>query len=628
MTRPVTFEHLVFPGFDREEGQLLQRELGLIEESARLFASGLCGLDVQITWSLGRSLPTRWMQAPDGTYSVHVWVDLLSPRNLPPGTVLDGRPLPRDVFARAFRNGFLHAIGRVLGSASAWRLSGAAIGDKRSVVPSTALGEVDPLERALRSHNPRRRRLPAGVRATLSERETRDALRGLFEHLEGARTDALLVGRFAGAARHLESRWDEDERLAGSPLPVEALAGLIALRLRGVDLERFLSAALTVVRAAYARVAPHLPRTAENAETGPYALAETVVYEILPVMLELGDAMPVLESGGLETPGPTSTLRGAHAGLLRFCGMGGELESGKPSAPVGSVVVELPHLGGGTALIRIDHARAKDLRPDDVLARVLAGLTGDYGRQALAAFADEAGPLRRALRVNWERRERGRYRSGKRVGIPNLRRFVVADDLRLFQRLEGPEELSYYFHVLVDVSYSMLEHHNAEKALAVAYAFASLLVELRVPVDVTLYSSGVTELFDHRSDTLRPFFGGDFGYLLSGTLEMEAIAFAVQKAERVGRRHKIMVVVTDGTPATTSLSAVGADGLADYYTRGIVPWLERAGIDLVAVGIGVLPEYHPRAVRLEDGWQTVRVFVDLLEDMVREATEGARELWA
>ena len=89
-----------------------------------------------------------------------------------------------------------------------------------------------------------------------------------------------------------------------------------------------------------------------------------------------------------------------------------------------------------------------------------------------------------------------------------------------------------------------------------------------------------------------------------------------------------MVVVTDGTPATTSLSAVGADDLADYYARGIVPWLERAGIDLVAVGIGVLPEYHPRAVQLEDGWQTVRVFVDLLEDMVREATEGTRELWA
>ena len=50
-------------------------------------------------------------------------------------------------------------------------------------------------------------------------------------------------------------------------------------------------------------------------------------------------------------------------------------------------------------------------------------------------------------------------------------------------------------------------------------------------------------------DTLQPWFGGNFGYLMSGTLEMEAIAFAKQKADRLEMQRKIFVVVTDGTPA-------------------------------------------------------------------------------
>ncbi len=245
----------------------------------------------------------------------------------------------------------------------------------------------------------------------------------------------------------------------------------------------------------------------------------------------------------------------------------------------------------------------------------------------MAAFAEESAALRRALGVNWERRYRGRYRSGKRVGMANLRRFVMQEDLRLFQRLQLPDSLSYYFHLLVDTSYSMLEEQNAEKAFAIAYAFTDLLHSLRVPVDVTLYASGVTDLYDHRLDTLEPFFGRDFGYLVSGTLETEAIGYAKEKADRVQQRRKIIVVLTDGTPSVITLPHLGAVGLEPYYRDTLIPWLREAGIELMAIGIGVEPDYHTRRVQLNEGWETVGVLMELLDEIVREGERGERDLW-
>jgi hypothetical protein len=643
-SQPVTYEHLAFPGLDPGESEYLERELELIESSARLFASGLCGLDVQISWSLGRAGPVTWMQSPDGTLSVHLWIDLLSPRNLPAGSKpFESDPLGNGSaagtpFLQAFRTGFLHALGRVLGAPAMAGLQPATIGAGDPI--STAdLTRSEPLDWVLRPHHPRWRRLPTQVRARLAEHETADAVRGLLEHLEGARTDALLMRRFAGAVRHLQPRFAGDRELSRSSDPVAALLGLLALEMRaagsggpaGVDagvsgapeLEQAFE-----VRKAFARLAPmaRLIAGSDDAEAA-YRLAEFAVYDLLPVLLALGDIVVAPDPTDLGDARDGTRLLNERRGIAQFCGFTQEVAPDVAQGSVGTVLVTLPHMVAGHALFRIDHAIARDLLPDEVLSRVLRGMAAEYGPPALEAFAEQAGPLRRALRVNWERREQGRFRSGTHVGITNLRRFVISEDLRLFQRLKAPQALSYYFHVLVDVSYSMLQGRNAEKALAIAYAFTDLLTTARVPVDVTLYSSGVTELHDHQRDTLEPWFGGSFGYLMSGTLEMEAIAFAKQKADRLRFQRKIFVVMTDGTPATTSLPAVGARSLHEYYEEGLLPWLTAAGIEVVAVGLGVQPDYHRRAVALTEGWDALGVFVDLLEEIVREGAARSRDLW-
>ncbi len=606
-----TLEHINFPGLDREDALVVQRELERAESAARLFGTGLCGAEVETGWSLGRSRAILWRRSAADGLSVRIWVDLLAPANQPeamPNRFADDRPAT--IYREAFRAGFLHGLGRVLYSPRP---------DQEPAL-THAFGRVYP-----------RRRMSAGLRKRLREDGARRLAAGAFEILEGARTDALLERRYQGAARHLAGRTREAMRVAAEGTVVEALLALLSLAMRG-RAEEAENRAVPDVAAAYRKLAPRLRGQPGAGPRGhppdAYALAEFVVDDLLPLLLDgehLGESgEEVVAPGIAEERHPVRRPREVGLGGVRA--VVSELEPGMGRA-VSTVVVSLPHVEGGESLIRIDHARAAALEPDPVVLPVLAAFREDYGPRARQAFAEEAGALRRAFAANYERRERGRYRSGKRVGIPHLRRYLTLDDLRLFQRLEAPDTLSYYVHLLIDVSYSMFEKHNAEKALAVGYAFTELLRSLRVPVDVTLYSSGVTELYDHRTDALEPYFGGAFGYLVSGTLEMEALAFARLKADRVVAERKILVVVTDGTPALNSLPAVGASDLESYFRKTLVPWLGGRGLELLAIGLDCAPNYHPRSVCLTEGWGSVDVLMDLLEEMVREGRRRRDDLW-
>jgi hypothetical protein len=146
-------------------------------------------------------------------------------------------------------------------------------------------------------------------------------------------------------------------------------------------------------------------------------------------------------------------------------------------------------------------------------------------------------------------------------------------------------------------------------------------------VDVSLYSSAITELHVHRRDALERFFGGRFGYLSSGTHEIEAIAYAKQQAERVTEERKIIVVTTDGQPNSLALSRTGAKDLRTYYRGTLNPWLQSAGIDLLAIGIGSSPSYHPHAVTISSGWESVAVFLRLLDDIIARSAQSHAELW-
>jgi hypothetical protein len=320
--------------------------------------------------------------------------------------------------------------------------------------------------------------------------------------------------------------------------------------------------------------------------------------------------------------GPTGLGLGEDA---RDQSAGGEGATPHPSGDF--ELIFYPHVDGSLVVDEIEVAHAHRLVPTPEVRAVLRQVQEQYGPLALEAFAAETAALRRAFQVNADRRSAGRYRSGRRVGTTNLRRYLASQDLRLFQRIEVPARLSYYFHLLVDVSPSMLHFNNAAKALAVAYAMADSLQRLRVPVDVTLYSSAITVLHDWRTDVLERFFGEDFGYLSAGTYEIEALAYAKLQAERVPEERRLIIVITDGRPNGGGFYATGASDLKTYYQQTFIPWIRRAGIDVMAIGIEVYPDYHEDAVCITSSWEAIGVLMRLLDQMIAEGERRHAALW-
>ncbi len=121
-----------------------------------------------------------------------------------------------------------------------------------------------------------------------------------------------------------------------------------------------------------------------------------------------------------------------------------------------------------------------------------------------------------------------------------------------------------------------------------------------MPVDVSLYSSAITELYDHRV-TPRPYFGGDFGYLSSARTN-RSHRLRQAEADKVSEERKIIVVTTDGTqqrrPAASRQRRFSAPTTASISSPG----LRGAGIDLLAIGIGSTPITTPNAATILSGW--------------------------
>lgn len=286
-----------------------------------------------------------------------------------------------------------------------------------------------------------------------------------------------------------------------------------------------------------------------------------------------------------------------------------------------------PHTDGTMVVDEIPVGDAYLIPQSDRVAGVPEKVHAVYGPPALDAFNRHSASLRQALQVNYERSYSGRYRTGRRVGLRNVRRMMSTGDIRLFQRLEVPDRLSYYFHLLVDISPSMYTHDNLHKAIAAGYGFASVLTRVRVPVDVSLYSSSVVRLYDHSCDVLDEYFGRRYGFLSAGTCEIEAIAHAKILADRVSAHNKLIAVITDGIPNGPALGRSGSGNLRDYYTNHLVPWLERSGIDLLSLNLADAPTYHPNTVRLTREWDSLWVLGDVLDEIIREGRRRHEGLW-
>lgn len=587
-------EHLVFPGLDENTTARLVTRLDLMAESAKVFAAGLTETDVGVEYTLGSGRRSYWMRGRDGSLSIRLFVDLLSPLNLPPEADPEA-PQVTD-YCAAFRAGFLHALGRVMFS--------------------PCVDRPAPLASVLA--DPRPRLLDGEARRMLAEPAGRRLAEGILERLEGDRTDGLLRMRFPHAVRHQRGRDAETQRRLQAGPAVDILLAEAGAVLRGREEWSELETTEPLLYKGLKGV------SVLDGPAGAYRLAEVVLEHVLPCLLRWDVSVHDLREPAAADEG-TVDLTGPDAYPL-LC-RPGEVDVSGVHEPVGGEVVRLPHVLGGEALVRVDVAEAGELEPTRLTRDVISRLTDDYGPRAREAFVEEEVALRRALRVNWERRHQGRYRSGKRVGIPNLRRYVTLDDPRVFQRLQTPDALSYYFHLLVDASYSMLKGDNLSQALAVASAFTETLQKARIPVDVTLYSSAITRLHDHRRHIYDAYFGADFGFLVSGTMEMEAIAYAKTRADAVPANHKLLVVLTDGTPVNHTLPHVGAETLDGYYHSTLIPWLQRVSIDLLAIGIGVTPAYHRNVVCLDDVWESLPVFLNLLEEVVHEGESRTTELW-
>jgi hypothetical protein len=294
----VTYEHLTFPDLQPDEARRLQRRLEQVEYAARLFGSGLLGVDVELSWALGRSRPVQWVRAADGSLSVHIWLNLQSNRSRPEG--VETGSMKAGDYVASFRTGFLHALGRALYSPNVWMYERAetagAPGSVPLAIPAGSVGlGMGPLEWALRRSHPLRRTLPRSVRIALEEPEMRAALGGLFEELEDARVDGTLADSFAGSVRELAPRRRFLQERAAQEDPVVAFVSRVALALaskRGAAVAEGRDRGMTEsLEAAIAGL-----RSTPDA-AGAWPLAELLVFDLLPVLLSQEEALARLTEG-------------------------------------------------------------------------------------------------------------------------------------------------------------------------------------------------------------------------------------------------------------------------------------------------------------------------------------------
>jgi len=615
-----------------DEAAELVAQLEALTEAARVFGSSIAGVDVRLSWTLrGRTVAPWWAEGPDGSPVVSLRL------GLNPLIEALGDETRTRAHTTAFKSAFLHELGHIMHT------------------PYRRRGQAR--EEALAPAHPRRRELCGSLVALAERPAAADLLDRMIDYLEDARVERLLLEEFRGAPQFLgENAHLARKRLASVGADeVEQTLAYLFLGIRGGPADLPALVTPSVARNG-ADLLARLPNPPEAAD-----VAESVVYDLFPRIADRMAAgwaayehpsagqrarvgrpsagttlpseegeMPLREPILPDRPGdllddlvsPTGLGLGEDA---REQSAGGE--GAAPRITGDFELIFYPHVDGSLVVDEIEVARAHRLVPTAEVRTVLRQVRERYGPLALEAFAAETAALRRAFQVNADRRAAGSYRSGRRVGTTNLRRYLASQDLRLFQRIEVPARLSYYFHLLVDVSPSMLHFNNAAKALAVAYAMADSLQGLRVPFDVTLYSSAITVLHDWRKDVLELFFGEDFGYLSAGTYEIEALAYAKLQAERVSEERRLIIVITDGRPNGGGFYASGASDLKTYYQQTLIPWIRRAGIDVMAIGIDVYPDYHEDAVCITSSWDAIGVLMRLLDQMIAEGERRHAALW-
>jgi len=622
----------------------LDRRLADLGLAASIFGTAVSGIDVNVNWRLGAGTQTVLREQPaSGRTSVSISLDLHKAMRLLDST----HPCRESPQVDAFLAGFLHELGHVLYGSDTFR----------PLTPGTD------------------EEWPGQI---LESADQRELLETITDTLEDARVERHLLRDFRGARRHLRGHalqvvrvaeapggnhldrliamfflqlWEGEDMVAHGQLPPDVIstadelrASLLAASSSSRELRMWCARELLPRLSHFL----HPPTAAEHhsavqqEQLSRHVQGETV--EKRAVKEHAGQAPPQLQTSGdsAESAGGASDCdyrvqrESPSDGIRRVMGLSGRVDGQRRLHVQGALTpaqerlaerrpITYPHVSRGLVIMdEIGVAQARHVAPDPRAKGIWTDVAKKYGPWALSGFGAHRVALRRAIQANCRHRFKGRFRTGHRIGIGNARRFVTQEDLRLFQHARVSDRPSYYFHLLVDVSPSMLRDDNVQKALACSYAFAEVLVESRIPVDVSLYSSAITLLFDHRHDSLEPYFGGDGGFLSSGTHEIEAIAFAKQRAESVAERSRLILVITDGHPNAAAVHRAGGESLSDYYRGTLAPWLSRCGIELLCIGIGASVNYHPHSVAVSSGWEALEVLAGQLTRITARTREPDR----
>lgn len=223
----------------------------------------------------------------------------------------------------------------------------------------------------------------------------------------------------------------------------------------------------------------------------------------------------------------------------------------------------------------------------------------DYGKGFLKEhrvndyITSNAKPLANKLRIALQTRSRDRYEYGQHRGkIHNgsLHRLMREDKPKVFRKRVVSDTLDTAVCLLVDCSGSM-----SGSKFDMACCGAGALSEALKPLNIPFTTLGFTNHADRRDAPMIWVFN-DFGErvptkelvarfsLASGLLwentDGDAIAYAHAQLSKRKEKRKVLIVLSDGTPAGRTWA-----GDVRPYTKDVISSAEKAGIDVYGIGI-------------------------------------------
>lgn len=210
-------------------------------------------------------------------------------------------------------------------------------------------------------------------------------------------------------------------------------------------------------------------------------------------------------------------------------------------------------------------------------------------------ITSNAKPMANKLRLKLQTRSRDRYEYGKTKGKlhnGSLHRIVSGDDKyasKVFRKRVVSDTTDTAVCLLVDCSGSM-SGRKFDMACAGAGAFAEALKPLNIAYSIYGFTNTVEE--DHPILWLFSEFGEKtpqqelitrFDKVSGGLWQNsdgDAIAYATSKLMGRKEHRKVLVVLSDGSPA-------GRDhaGNIDWYTKSTIETAEQMGVDVYGIGI-------------------------------------------